>query len=155
MQSGQIRNKIGKSQNPTAGRCGSKSRVLSMIPVLSTANVASRLPKPPLPVNSPILHYPHQHTPYLRNQPTFLLHVFTPLCYSLSPNKTLPEFPVWPLVNFYWLNNPRTLVGNIWKRSKSQLFLGGQHFPDTKPGKPEEKKSRPMSFMKIDAKFHN
>ena len=27
-------------------------------------------------------------------------------------HKTLPEFLVWPLINFYWLKRPRTLVSN-------------------------------------------
>ena len=41
-----------------------------------------------------------------------LLLVFYPSYCSRSPNKTLPEFPVWLLINFYWLRNPRTLMGN-------------------------------------------
>ena len=35
----------------------------------------------------------------------------TPCC-SGDPNKALPEFLVWPLINFYWLRKPRTLEGN-------------------------------------------
>ena len=37
---------------------------------------------------------------------------FPPLCCIMSPNETLPEFLVWPLISFYWLKNPRTLVDN-------------------------------------------
>ena len=38
--------------------------------------------------------------------------VLAPSYCSRGINKTLPEF-VWPLVNFYWLRSPRTLVGNL------------------------------------------
>ena len=34
----------------------------------------------------------------------------TPSSSSLSPNKALAEFLLWPLINFYWLRSPRTLV---------------------------------------------
>ena len=35
---------------------------------------------------------------------------------STSPHKALPEFLIWPLINFYWLKSPRTLVGNTPSR---------------------------------------
>ena len=34
-------------------------------------------------------------------------------CYSRGSSRALPEFLVWPLVNFYWLRRPRTLISNI------------------------------------------
>ena len=34
----------------------------------------------------------------------------TPSSCSLSPNEALAEFLLWPLINFYWLRSPRTLV---------------------------------------------
>ena len=36
------------------------------------------------------------------------LFVLTPLCYSRGINKALPEFLVWPQVNFYWLGKVKT-----------------------------------------------
>ena len=36
-----------------------------------------------------------------------LLFVLTPLCYSGSPSKALPELLVWPLVNFYLLKKAK------------------------------------------------
>ena len=42
-----------------------------------------------------------------------LLLVPTPHCCSRSSNRALSEFLVWPLINFYLLTRPRTLVGNI------------------------------------------
>jgi len=60
-------------------------------------------------------------SPHIRNQGALprwvskrgnLLFILTPCFCSRSPKKTLPEFPVWPLINFYWLRRPRTLVGN-------------------------------------------
>ena len=36
-----------------------------------------------------------------------LLLVFTPPCCSRGPNKALPEFLVWPLINFYWLKKTK------------------------------------------------
>ena len=39
-----------------------------------------------------------------------LLLVFAPC--SSSPSKALLECLVWPLINFYWLKNPRTLFDN-------------------------------------------
>ena len=55
---------------------------------------------------------------HLRNPPPsgsqqgHLLLLLTPLCYSMNPNKALPEFLIWPLNNFYWLKSPRTQVSN-------------------------------------------
>ena len=40
-----------------------------------------------------------------------LLIVLTRPCCSRDLNKAVPEFLVWPLINFYCLRRPRTLVG--------------------------------------------
>ena len=40
------------------------------------------------------------------------LFVLTPACCSRGPIKAWPEFLVWPLMNFYRLRKPRTLVSN-------------------------------------------
>lgn len=46
----------------------------------------------------------------------------------VAPNKALPEFLVWPLINFCWLRRPRTLVihttcSPTWDSSEG-LFVG-------------------------------
>ena len=46
--------------------------------------------------------------------------------WSWVPSKP-SEFPVWPLINFYWLRRPRTLVSNnTWSKARST-------FSPTKP----------------------
>ena len=50
--------------------------------------------------------------PPSENKQGHLFHVFPPLWYNVSPDKALPEFLVWPFINFYWLKSPRRLVGN-------------------------------------------
>ena len=50
--------------------------------------------------------------PSSRNNKENLLLVFTPLCFSRSPNKALSKFLIWPLINFCWLKSPRTRVSN-------------------------------------------
>ena len=46
--------------------------------------------------------HPHPHCPGSQQRNRLL--VFTPSCnWPRSPNKVLPEFLVWSLVNFYWL----------------------------------------------------
>ena len=42
-------------------------------------------------------HHPHQGA----NKQGKLLFVLAPPCCSGGPNKALPEFLVWPLINFY------------------------------------------------------
>ena len=37
---------------------------------------------------------------------------FLSLCSSVSPNKALPEFFIWPFINFYWFRRPRTLAAD-------------------------------------------
>ena len=87
-------------------------------------------------------------SPHVRNQLTprhprgtsrygALLLVLTPHCCSRGPDKPLPEFPAWPLINFYWLRkaknpgqyqsdaspNQRTLeASESWERVREEFF---------------------------------
>ena len=36
-----------------------------------------------------------------------LLFVIAPPCYSRGPSKIFPDFPVLPIINFYWLRKPK------------------------------------------------
>ena len=58
--------------------------------------------RPPMPFLSP-LKGPKQGK---------LVLVFAPWCCSTSPNEILVEFPVCPLINFYWLKSSRTQISN-------------------------------------------
>ena len=96
---------------------GSKGRVLRMPPALNTTKAVGHPPKPalqPNPGHTPTLT-PYKEpawSPWEVSKHGNLLLVFAPLCCSRDPNKAFPEFLVWPLINFYWLRRPRTLVGN-------------------------------------------
>ena len=49
--------------------------------------------------------------------------ILSPSCCSRGPNKALFEFLVWPLINFYLVRRPRTLVritGDRERRQRSQ-----------------------------------
>ena len=88
---------------------GSKNRVLSMPPAhRATKGWADHLSHCAPPGRTP------GHTPTLApctepvspcqpqgREPGNLLLVLAPLCSSRIPDKTLPEFLVWPLINFY------------------------------------------------------
>ena len=54
---------------------------------------------------------PHTHLGEPASKVTCCLFSLPPAMAG-TPNKALPEFPVWPLVNFYWLGKPRTLLWN-------------------------------------------
>ena len=43
-----------------------------------------------------------------------LLTCFRSSCCSRALHKALPELLVWPVISFYWLSRPRTLVGDIY-----------------------------------------
>ena len=80
---------------------GSKSRVLHACPL----HTPPPKPRPHPTLEDPWPHpYPH---PIARKQLATpsghkqLLLVPTPRCGSRGPNNPLPEFPVWPLINFY------------------------------------------------------
>ena len=70
-----------------------------MPPALNTTKGEGRLPKPPLRPD-PWTH-PYPAHPSSGSQQGNLLLVLAPPCCSRSPNKALPEFLVWLLINFY------------------------------------------------------
>ena len=75
------------------------------------ASHLSHAPSPP-PEHTPILapfKEQAQPPPGAASKGTCL---FSPTCCSKGPIKALPEFLVWPLMNFYRLRKPRTLVSN-------------------------------------------
>ena len=70
-------------------------------------------PSVPTPGHTPTLTpYKERARPRAGSKQGNLLFVLTPCCCSGVPSKALPEFLVWPLINFYWLRRPRALVGN-------------------------------------------
>ena len=82
-----------------------KSRVLCMpaacTPLEGWAEHLSR-PSSPTPEYTPTLTpYKEPARPALGSEQGNLLLVFTPSCDCRGPNKALPEFLVWSLVNFY------------------------------------------------------
>ena len=101
----------GEKQGP-----GSKSRVLHMHPAHTTTKGVGKPPKPPLWPDLWTRPYPHpiegSSSSSLGSKEGNLLLVFTPSCCHRSPNKALPEFLVWPLINFFCLRRPRILVSN-------------------------------------------
>ncbi|KAM9042441.1 ferritin light chain-like [Megaptera novaeangliae] len=63
-----------------------------------------------------------------------LLSVFPPSCCSMNTNKALPQFLIWPLINFYRLNSLRTQVGNKLAKEKhesAQHLLKMQNHPSS------------------------
>ena len=109
MQLGQIMdNKIQKDQTPNCHfwRAGSKNRVSGAKVGYCACPLHSTLPKrwadhlshPSnlTPGPTPTL------TPLWGSEQGKLLLVFAPPCCSRGPNKALPKFLVWPLINFYW-----------------------------------------------------
>ena len=90
-------------------------------------NAGPSLPSPHL-VHQ-ISHVCPYTPPTPQEQTRELVTCLTPCC-TQSPNKTLSEFPVWPLINVYWLRIPRTLVGIIPFRLCTLL---GQHPPPFPP----------------------
>ena len=52
--------------------------------------------------------------------------VFAPPCRSRGPDKVLPEFPVWALVNFYWLGKAKN-SGRYQKDQRPGLSLRPAH----------------------------
>ena len=98
-----------------AGRSWEQSRILCMHPAHSTTNGVGKPPN--LPSTTQPLD-PHL-TPYKKPaHPTLTprewaheIVIFLPLHCSMSPNICLPEFLIWPHINFYWLGSPGTLDG--------------------------------------------
>ena len=101
------KNPTATSEEPGAKTgCREQKQVLSMPLALNTTIGVGKTPKPPLwpdppdtPLPSPRLR--NQLAPPSGSQQGKLLPVLAPRCCSKGPNKALPEFPVWPLVNFY------------------------------------------------------
>ena len=102
-----------KKSNCHFWRAGSKSRVLRMPPALNTTKGGGQtisaaplawLLDPPLP--SPRIRN-QLPPPWGASEQGNLLLVLAPLCCSKGPRKAVPEFLVWPLVNFYWLEKAK------------------------------------------------
>ena len=109
------------------------SRVLHLPPAYNTTKEVSKPPKTPLWSN---LWQPPTLTPYkeptcpqLGEEQGNLLFVLIPHCCSRGHNKALPEFLVWPLISFYRLRIPRTLMGNTLKLCQTfVIFLRARGF---------------------------
>ena len=74
-------------------------------------------------------HKRNKFTLYSRNKQGNMLFVFAPSCYSRSPNKALPQFPIWLLVNFYWLG--KATNPGLWQ--DELLFLLLFYYLQTRP----------------------
>ena len=118
-QLGQIMNNKteNKNKNPAAT---SEEPGAKVVYCTRPQHTMGKTPKTPLQRNTLLL------SPHIRNQLAppqraskqgNLLFVFALPCWSRDSNKALPEFLIWPLINFYWLRRPRILAGN--KRKKS------------------------------------
>ena len=120
-----VYNKIQKDQKPNCHlwRARGKSRVLKAkagcwawtlhtTPPERWANLGNHSSNPTSGHTLPPTLYKEQcRLPHLLgNKQGNLLLIFTPSCCSRSPNKALPEFLVWPFINFYWLRKARHRV---------------------------------------------
>ena len=111
-------NKIQKSQNPTATSQVPGAKVGYHAWSLHTASArrwADHLRQPSCRTHRSA----HTLTPFKGpahplpgSEQGHLLLILAPSRGSTRPNKALPEFLIWPLINFYWLRSPRTRVGN-------------------------------------------
>ena len=110
-----MNDKIQNTKNPTVtsemprAKAGYSAWCLHTALPRGWADHLSRPLDPPL--SSPCIR--NQLAPPSGSEQGNLLLVFTHSCCSMSPSKALPEFLVWPLINFYWLRRPRTVLGNI------------------------------------------
>lgn len=121
-----------KTKKPTAtsedlrGKAGRCAWTLHTAPPRGWKDHLSH-PTGPTPRSVPILilykESAHAPTHTVSEKGKVLLSFALSWC-SRSPNNDLPEFPVCPLVNFYLLMRPRTLVGN--SSSKSPVSLESQ-----------------------------
>ena len=106
-----------------------------MPPALSTAKAVGKTPKPPalalsLDTSLPSLHIRNQlNPPWGASEQGNLLLVFAPPCCSRGPNEALPEFLVWPLINFYWLGKAKNPGQHHNQRLIQYLPLQGNLFP--------------------------
>ena len=96
-----------------------------------------RLLKPPFwpnPWTAPTLDSFEGPThPLLESKQGKLLLVFAASFCSPSPSKALPEFLIWPLINCYWLQSPRTQVSNKSNTHLAETIHGILNF-DLFPG---------------------
>ena len=99
-----------KSQEKTLD-VWSKSRVLRMPPALNSTEGWAKTPKPLLWPDAWTHLFPHpirnQLAPASGSEQGNLLLVFAPSWGRRGPNKGLPEFLVWPLVNFCCLGKAK------------------------------------------------
>lgn len=121
MRLGQImNNRYKEGQNPVVTSEVTGARVLCMIPAHAVWPTAWEDHPSHLSAEStylPLLS-PHLRKQLIPLPPTTLREwarvplVFVPSCCSTNTNKALPKFLLWPLINLYWLQRPRTLVAN-------------------------------------------
>ena len=129
-------NKIQKDQKPNCHfwRVPSKNRVLCMHPAHNTTKRVGKPPKLLLLPNPRSRPYPHPISgislpPASGSDQGHLLLVFTPSCCSRNPNKALPKFLFWPLINFYWLGKAKNLMGNSMFVTIDEPTLTHHHHP--------------------------
>ena len=116
--------KQNKTKQPTAtseepgakAGVGRESRVLCLHPALSTTYRVGGSSRLPLAQALGTVLAPHkdQLAPTVGSEQARgpVVCSWFSLC-SRGPDKDLPEFLVWPFINFYWLRKPGTLDGNM------------------------------------------
>ena len=108
----QNKNLLPLLKSQEAGYWVSRSRVLSKPPALRTSRGLSKPTKPlstrPLDIFLLSSHVRNQFTlsQWGGKQRSMLLVLTPPYC-NLDPDKALPKFLVWPLVNFCWLGKTK------------------------------------------------
>ena len=111
-----IRYKKTKKPTATSEKPGAKAVYcecpVHITPPKAWANYLSHPPGPIPGHTTTLTPYKESARPHWASEKGNLLLVLAPPCCSRVPNKALPEFLVWSLINFYWLRRPRTLVGN-------------------------------------------
>ena len=122
----------------------SKSRTLCMIPTHSSTKRWAEHPCQPSGLTpglaSSLIPFKGPAHSSLGSEQWNVLLVFCPLFCSVSPNKPFPEFLIWPLISFYWLNSVRILTGDnsigipgsllerqnkVWRKGNSFALLVG------------------------------
>ena len=104
MQSWQLNNQIQKGPNPTASSEApeTKARYFEWSLHRAPQNGARRPPRPWLAFTSP--------PPGSGREQGNMFLVFLHWYNRTSTGKALPEFLIWPLVNFYWLKGKKKKV---------------------------------------------
>lgn len=98
------------------GELGAKAGVTAVIPAHSTMEGMGRRHLHPHPFRPA--------RPALGREPGQQFLVFTPVCYSSSPSKAMPELLSRLLINFCWSRSPETSVSNNIIEGKEALFNG-------------------------------